>query len=278
MTRSRRLRLPVAVAAATGVALAIAGPASAHIHTDPASVQAGKKATVGFIVEHGCGNSPTTKVEIQMPKGATGISGVDEAGFTSSVSGQVVTFSGGTLPDGTEQAFKVTFTAPKETGDVPVKLIQTCEQGSLEWIELQPAGQPEPEHPAPILAITEGAGGGTSEHDHGTETTVAEHDHGTETTVAEHGHDEETTTTEAEHGHDAETTTTVAVGATGSDDDGDDSSSAPLVAGVVAALAVIGGGTALYLRNRKGADAPAGGSDAAGGDAAESPATPDPEA
>lgn len=275
MTRTRRLRFPIAVAAATGVTLALAGPASAHIHTDPPSVQAGEKATVGFIVEHGCGNSPTTKVEIQLPEGATGIAGVDEAGFTSSVSGQVVTFSGGTLPDGTEQAFKVTFTAPKETGDVPVKLIQTCAKGSLEWIELQPEGQPEPEHPAPILAITEGAGGGTSEHGHGTETTVAEHGHDEETTTTEagHGHDEETTTTEAGHGHDEEkTTTTVSVGANGdSDSDSDSSSSAPLIAGVVAALAVVGGGTALYLRSRKGADA-------AGGDAPDAPDAPSTEA
>lgn len=250
---AHRLRFPVAVATAVGVALAIAGPASAHIHTDPASVQAGSKATVGFIVEHGCSGSPTTKVEIQLPDGATDIAGVDAAGFTSSVDGRVVTFSGGTLPDGQEQAFSVRFTVPDSPGDVPVKLIQTCEQGSLEWIELQPAGAPEPEHPAPILTITQGTPDTSTtahDHDHGTATTTAEHDHGTETTTADHDHGAAATTTVGDHAHDAT--------ASDGDTDSDSGSNAPLIAGVVAAVVVIGGGAALYLRSR-GQSGPDGG-------------------
>ena len=35
MIRSRHLRLPLTAAAATAVALCVAGPASAHVHTDP---------------------------------------------------------------------------------------------------------------------------------------------------------------------------------------------------------------------------------------------------
>ena len=215
-----RLRFPLAIAAATAAALAIAGPASAHIHTDPPSVAAGATATVGFIVEHGCDTSPTVKVEIEMPDGSTGIKGVNENGFTTSVAGQVVTFAGGSLPDDTEQAFKVTFTAPATAGDLPVKLIQTCTVGSLEWISLEERGQPEPEHPAPILKVT--AVGAT--------------------TTTEASHDEETTTT-----------TTVAVTPTTtaeSDADSDDDSSTPYVIGGIVALAVVGGGGALYARSR----------------------------
>lgn len=263
MTRHHRLRVPVAVTAAVGIALAIAGPASAHIHTDPEQVQAGTMATVGFIVEHGCGASPTTKVEIQLPDGATDIAGVDEAGFTSKVDGQVVTFSGGSLPDGTEQAFKVTFMVPDAPGDVPVKMIQTCAEGSLEWIELQPAGSPEPEHPAPLLTITEGAATGGGEHGHDEEATTTEADHHAEeatTTEADH-HAEEASTTEGDH-H-AEETSGTAGGDSDSDSD-DGSSSAPLIAGVVAAVAVVGGGTALYLRSRKDGASGAGGASTPG--------------
>ncbi len=224
----RRFRFPFVVAAATIAALAVAGPASAHIDTDPPSVQAGATNTVGFIVKHGCDGSPTVKVEIEMPDGSTGIKGVNEAGFTTSVAGQVVTFVGGSLADDTEQAFKVTFTAPTTTGDLPVKLIQTCTVGSLEWISLQESGQPEPEHPAPILKVTP-AGATTA-------TTEAEHD-------------EETTTTEAEH--DEETTTTVAAAPVlSSDSDSDDDSSTPYIVGGIVALAVVGGGGALYARSR----------------------------
>jgi uncharacterized protein YcnI len=243
MTRFRRYRFPIALAAATATALLIAGPASAHIHTDPEAVEAGSDATVGFIVEHGCEGSPTTKVEIQMPDGFTDIAGVDAAGFTSSVSGQVVTFSGGTLPDKTEQAFQVSFTAPDQAGEVPVKLIQTCEEGSLDWIETQAPGEEEPEHPAPVLTITEGAptsGQTEGGHDHDeTATTEADHDHAEEGAA--------TTTEAADHDHDE----TAATDADADSDSDDSSSTAPIIAGVAVAVVVIGGGAYLISR-RKG--------------------------
>ena len=246
MIRARHLRLPFATVAATALALGVAGPAWAHIHTEPSAVQAGTKATVGFTVEHGCETSPTTKMEIQLPDGSSDISGVDGNGFTSSVDGQVVTFAGGEVADGTEATFSVSFTAPDESGEVPVKIIQTCAEGVNEWIEVQADGEPEPESPAPLLTITAGAPG-EGEGEHG-------HDEGaTDTTEAEHGHDEESaSTTEAEHGHDEEaTSTTVAVGTTAGDEDGDDSSSsAPLVIGGIAAVVVLGGGGVLYARSR----------------------------
>ncbi|MEZ5179193.1 MAG: DUF1775 domain-containing protein [Acidimicrobiales bacterium] len=243
MTPRTRLRLPLTAAAATAIALVVAGPASAHVHTSPSAVQAGTENTVGFTVEHGCEGSPTTKMEIQLPEGSSGIAGVDGNGFTSSVDGQVVTFSGGEVADGTEATFEVTFTAPDEPGDVPVKVIQTCTEGVNEWIEVQADGEAEPESPAPVLSITEGAPSET-DGEHG-------HDEGTST---EHDHAEEPTTTEAgDHDHAEEPTTTVAVAPVGEaagDDDGDDSSSMPLVIGGIAAVVVIGGGGALYARSR----------------------------
>ncbi len=242
MIRPRHLRFPLTAAAATAVALCVAGPAAAHVHTDPSAVQAGTEATVGFIIEHGCDESPTTQMEIQLPDGASGISGVDGNGFTSAVAGQVVTFTGGEVADGTEASFQVTFTAPDEAGDVPVKIIQTCTEGVNEWIEVAAEGEAEPESPAPVLTITAGAPS-ESETEHG-------HDEGT--TEPEPGHDEEADT--EEHGHDeAASSTTIAIAPITSEepaDDGDDSSSAPLVIGGIAAIVVLGGGGALYARSK----------------------------
>ena len=191
---ARHLRLPLAVAAGLTVALAPATAALAHIDPEPAAVEAGAEATVSFTVEHGCDGSPTTKVEIQVPDGAMGISGVDGGGFTSSVEGQVVTFEGGPLDAETPQAFEVTFTAPEEAGEVPVKIIQTCEEGSIDWIEVAAEGGEEPEHPAPILTITAGAPTGEEGGDHHaeegtTETTEADH-HGEEGEASEGTTDE----------------------------------------------------------------------------------------
>jgi uncharacterized protein YcnI len=233
----RRLRFPVAVTAAVGVALLIAGPASAHIHTDPEEVKAGTENAVGFVIEHGCDGSPTTQVELQLPAGVTGISAEDQAGFTASVDGQVVEFTGGNLPDGTEQAFTVTFTAPTEAGTIDIPLVQTCEAGETSWIEPEVEGQPEPEFPAPQLVVAPNPDATTT-----TTTTAAE----TTTTAAE------TTTTAA-----AETTTTKALIAPNPQaaEEDDDSSNGPLlIAAAVVAIAIAGGVIYLLARKKDGAD------------------------
>jgi uncharacterized protein YcnI len=253
VTRNR-LRIPLTIAAAVGVALCIAGPAWAHIHTDPEEVKAATENTVGFIIEHGCDGSPTTKVELQLPTGVTGISAEDVDGFTAGVDGQVVTFSGGNLPDDTEQAFPVTFTAPSDAGTLDVPLIQTCEEGSTDWIEPEVEGQPEPEHPAPQVVVT-------ANPDATTTTTTAE---GTTTTAAAEG----STTTAAP----AASTTTAPDSTVVVDEDDDDSSNTPLIVGAVIVILAAIGGAVYYLRSkdRDGAAGPDG-PDAPGGPDAGTP-------
>lgn len=251
---THRLRLGAAVAAGAAVVLVPATAAFAHIDPEPTAVEAGAEATVSFTVEHGCDASPTTKVEIQAPDGASGISGVDGGGFTSSVDGQVVTFTGGPLDADTPQAFAVTFTAPDEAGEVPVKIIQTCEEGSIDWIEVAAEGGEEPEHPAPILTITAGTPTGEEGGDHHAEET-------TETTEADHHAEESTETTEADHhAEEGEATETTATDTSESDDGG---SSTPWVIGGVTVLAAAVFGFALAMRKKGG---PSAGPDA-GGDA-----------
>ena len=146
-------RAVAATAAAVALSLGVAGVASAHIDPDPTSVQGGSTATVGFTVEHGCDGSPTVKLEIQAPDDATDPKGIDVAGFTASTAGQVVTFSGGPLGADTEQMFQVTFGAPAAGGELTFPIVQTCEQGSISWIELEQPGGGEPEHPAPVVTV-----------------------------------------------------------------------------------------------------------------------------
>lgn len=234
------LRIPLAVAAAVGVALCIAGPAAAHIHTDPEEVKAGTENTVGFIIEHGCDGSPTSSVELQLPTGVTGISAEDANGFTASVDGQVVTFSGGSLPDATEQAFDVTFTAPGEAGTIDIPLVQTCEKGSTDWIEPEVEGQPEPEHPAPQLVVA-------ANPDATTTTAAVDGSSTTEAAPTTTAAPETTTTTPA---------TTVVV------DEDDDSSSTPLIIGAVVVVVAAIAGAVFYLRSKQGSDDAADGTGA----------------
>lgn len=240
MTRSRRLRFPVAVATATAGALLFAGPAFAHIHTDPTAVQAGTEATVGFLVKHGCEESPTTKLEIQMPEGSSDIKGVDAEGFTSSVAGRVVTFAGGSLAHDKEMSFQVTFTAPEMAGEVPVKIVQTCAEGSIDWIEVQAEGKPEPDHPAPVLTITEGAPTG-EEGGHGHDGSSTDHQGSTDDGHDEHSESTAATNEASHEGHEAEAKA----------EDDDSSSTGLILGGVALAVVVIGGGAYLAIRSRK---------------------------
>jgi periplasmic copper chaperone A len=56
------------VAAATGaLTLALAGTAGAHVTANPGEAPSDGYATVSFEVPHGCEESPTTQVRIQIP-------------------------------------------------------------------------------------------------------------------------------------------------------------------------------------------------------------------
>lgn len=169
----------------------------------------------------------------------------------------MVTFTGGPLDAETAKTFQVRFTPPATPGDVPVKIVQTCEQGQLDWIEVAEAGEPEPEHPAPVLKVTEGVPTPAEErtdHDHDAAGSSSD-DHDPEdhdaAAGAARGHEAD----DAEHGGDAAGADHDAGREAATDDDS--GSNAPLFIGIGAAVVVVGVGAALYLRSRRG-DAPAG--------------------
>lgn len=220
MRLTPRLFLP---ALALGAALALASPAAAHVEPDVTEVPAGAAATVEFHVEHGCEGSPTVKLELRVPADVTDAAPVEKPGWTGAVTDRVVTFAGGSLPDDQEDAFSITFTAPSTVGTVlRFPMIQTCEQGTLEWIQTDE----EAERPAPAVKIV-----------------AAEPGTGTTTTAAT-----ATTATSA--------TTSSSSDLTGpadgdAQDDGDDSgSSLPWVLGGIVVVGVAGGGLWFARRNR----------------------------
>jgi uncharacterized protein YcnI len=147
-------RLAAALGVAAGVVALVAGPAGAHIHTDPEQVPAGSTATVGFEVEHGCEGSPTVEVSIEIPPGVNDASAEPIPGWSVSVESGVARWTGGSLPDDSPGVFPLRMTLPSQPGRLPFKMVQRCAVGSLDWIEDTVAGQPEPEHPAPILEVT----------------------------------------------------------------------------------------------------------------------------
>ncbi len=173
----RTLARVCAVPAAAGViALSVALPASAHVTGTTSDASAGAYSILTLSVPHGCEESPTTRIEIQIPESVLSvtptrnplwnvkstITELDEP--LSDAHGNEVTerttsvvYTADTpLPDGQRDAFELSFQVPDAVGEtLAFPVIQTCEKGETGWIEVPADGQDahELEHPAPAFEI-----------------------------------------------------------------------------------------------------------------------------
>ena len=171
-------------AAAVIVALvSLAAPASAHVTVTPSTTAAGAFAVLEFSVGHGCEDSPTTELTIQMPAGINSVSPTRNAlwqveketeqldppvtdAHGNEITERVasVTYTADTpLPDGYRDTFELSLQLPEAEGDtLRVPTIQTCEQGESAWIEVPQDGQDveELDLPAPSFVISEAGEGG----------------------------------------------------------------------------------------------------------------------
>jgi uncharacterized protein YcnI len=140
---------------ATGAVLRLSGAiASAHTAPHGSAIAAGGDATVVLKPNHGCGDSPSTKVSTRVP--VSGARGGQVNGWvvTQSEDGEgrtVIDWTGGSLPSDQTGAFPIEFTAPATPGTIlTFPFVQECANGEdLAWIDGDPAG----EYPAPRLLI-----------------------------------------------------------------------------------------------------------------------------
>jgi uncharacterized protein YcnI len=173
--RALRRAVAVAVSAAAGVLL-VSVPALAHITTTPDSAVAGSAAVLTFHVPNEEAAADTTKVDIRIPtdhpiaqllvKPVLGWTisvrtvtlpkpvVTDDGQFTQAVS--EVIWSGGQIRPGQFQDFTVSADPlPQGVSELAFKAIQTYSNGNVvRWIDLPQAGQPAPDHPAPVLTLT----------------------------------------------------------------------------------------------------------------------------
>jgi len=162
-----------AIAAAT---LALPAAAGAHVTVSPTEAAADGYAMLELGVPHGCEDSATTSLTVQMPDQVVSATPQEVAGWTISMKegklatpveshGETitegvreVTWSGGPLDPHHLQVFGLSVRFAGEPGDTAAfKAIQTCEEGETAWIELAAEGQAEPQHPAPTVALTAAA-------------------------------------------------------------------------------------------------------------------------
>ena len=94
----------------------LAQPAFAHVETDPGSVPAGSTEPIGFNVEHGCDESATVKVEMQLAEGVTDAKIAQVDGWESAVDGRVITWTGGPQPHDHSAAVDRRDDVPEQSG------------------------------------------------------------------------------------------------------------------------------------------------------------------
>jgi uncharacterized protein YcnI len=173
----RIARIGAATLAVTAVGLA--SPAGAHVTVTSSTTAAGAHAILQFSVAHGCGDSPTTGITIQIPAQITSVTPTRnplwqvskrtekvDPPVTDSHGNQItervtaVTYRTDTpLPDGYRDVLELSVQLPETAGtDLLFPTIQTCETGESAWIEVPQDGQTihELERPAPGFAVSAG--------------------------------------------------------------------------------------------------------------------------
>ena len=191
-------RLTVLPAATAAIALCVVAPASAHVSASVTDASAGAFTVLTLSVPHGCEESPTTKIEIQVPESVLSVTPTRnpyyevestiiqlEEPVTDAHGNEVtertssITYTATTpLPDGQRDTFELSFQVPDAAGDVlAFPTIQTCAKGATDWTQVAEAGQDEDEleHPAPAFEILPASGEG----DHGEAATETD-EHGEE--------------------------------------------------------------------------------------------------
>jgi periplasmic copper chaperone A len=189
--RARTLRRAIVAGTAAAAALLLfAAPALAHISVTPDSAPAGSATVLTFHVPNEEAKADTVRVDMQIPTDhpiaqllVKPVPGwtisvrtvtlskpivTDDGQFTQAVS--EVIWSGGQILPGQFQDFTVSADPlPDGLKQMVFKAIQTYSNGDVvRWIDLQQAGQPAPDHPAPVLTLTTATVPGTT-----TQATVA---------------------------------------------------------------------------------------------------------
>jgi len=168
---------------ASAALLLMAGPASAHIEPTEETVAAGSEAVLTLQVPHGCEESPTRQLKIQIPQDEQSVTPQVHTGWdisaptkkmttpiTNDEGEQItdhvdeVTFTakpGNELAPGFRDTFSIGYTAPDKVGErLEFKTLQTCVQGEVAWIEPNTGQGEEPEHPTPTVEVVKAESAG----------------------------------------------------------------------------------------------------------------------
>jgi uncharacterized protein YcnI len=165
--------------------MAIAAPAFAHVIVQPSSAPKGSDALLTFVAANEEDNANTVSIAVTFPTDHP----IAEAlttpmpGWTAKVTTVKVTTpiqtdegtvneavgtvtwtaaSGGGFGPGEFGSFPVSVGLPDDADSLTFKVVQTYSNGNaVNWVQATVPGGDEPEHPAPVLTLTNGEGSAT---------------------------------------------------------------------------------------------------------------------
>lgn len=134
--------------------LAIVPAALAHVEPSPEKVPADSVSKITLSAE-GEESVPAVKLAVQMPTGVTAVVAHPTKGWKQSVTGRIVTWSGGKIPNGAEGKFAFTAHMPNTPGRVLVfpALVLYQDGKVVHWI-----GAASSDTPAPRVTLTAAKG------------------------------------------------------------------------------------------------------------------------
>lgn len=148
------IRSAAAGVIATGVLTITSIAASAHVGTATEAIGGGV-TKVTFSFTHGCEELPTDSLRIQLPDNVSAVMPEDPPGWTSTLSGNELTWTGGPAVDGVKTDFVATMTVAGTAGEtVFFPTLQGCPGGAENaWIDK--SDDPEATAAAPRIQLVE---------------------------------------------------------------------------------------------------------------------------
>lgn len=177
---------PIGAALAVAALLALPVAAQGHVSATPGEIPAEGYAKIDLSVGHGCEDSPTTKITVQMPDEVQSATPQVVPGWKiTTTEGELpkpydnhgeqvtegvreITWEGGPLDPHQLELFGLNVRVAGTEGDsIAFKTVQECKQGENAWVEIPVEGEEEPPQPAPMVVLTaaeEDAHGASAEH------------------------------------------------------------------------------------------------------------------
>lgn len=168
----RALKIGGGLALAAGLVLAAPLAASAHVTVSPDAATAGDYSVLTFAFSHGCEQSPTTSLTIDVPEGVASIAPqiepgwtIDRVGGNEGIPAQIVYTADTPIESGLRATvtLQVNFADEVAGTTVAFPVLQSCADGATDWSEIADAGQDPHDLDAPAPTVVVGAG--TADHD-----------------------------------------------------------------------------------------------------------------